>query len=57
MEDLIEKIEGYQADHKIRYDDAMKKPFNEIIFDLSGIIGAYKAQLEIIKIHININKL
>jgi hypothetical protein len=56
MEDIIKKIEGYQAEHKTRYEDAMKKPFNEIVFELAGIIGAYQSQLEMIKIHINIYK-
>ena len=49
MEDLINKIEQYQAEHKLRYDDAMKKPFNEIVFDLAGVIGAYQSQIEYIK--------
>ena len=60
MEDLIKKIEEYQAEHKVRYDDAMKKPFNEIVFELAGVIGAYQSQLEMIKIElqwkINIKK-
>ena len=49
MENLIEKIERYQAENKIKYDDAMDKPFNEIVFDLAGLIGNLQAQLEIIK--------
>ena len=60
MEDIIKKIEQYQAEHKVRYDDAMKKPFNEIVFELAGVIGAYQSQLEMIKIElqwkINIKK-
>ena len=60
MENLIKKIEQYQAEHKVRYDDAMKKPFNEIVFELAGVIGAYQSQLEMIKIElqwkINIKK-
>jgi hypothetical protein len=49
MENLIEKIEKYQAENKVRYDAAMGKPFNEIVFDLAGLIGNLQAQLEIIK--------
>ena len=52
MEKIIKKIEQYQAEHKVRYDDAMKKPFNEIVFELAGVIGAYQSQLEIIKIEL-----
>ena len=49
MENLIKKIEQYQAENKIKYDAAMAKPFNEIVFDLAGLIGNFQAQLEIIK--------
>ena len=49
MENLIKKIEEYQAENKIKYDAAMEKPFNEIVFDLAGLIGAFQAQLEMIK--------
>lgn len=49
MEELIEKIEQYQAEHKVRYDAAMDKPFNEIVFELAGVIGAYQSQIEYIK--------
>jgi hypothetical protein len=49
MENLIEKIEKYQAENKVRYDAAMAKPFNEIVFELAGLIGNFQAQLEIIK--------
>jgi hypothetical protein len=49
MENLIEKIEKYQAENKVRYDAAMAKPFNEIVFELAGLIGNLQAQLEIIK--------
>ena len=49
MENLIEKIEKYQAENKVRYDAAMAKPFDEIVFDLAGLIGNLQAQLEIIK--------
>ena len=49
MENLIEKIERFQIDNKLRYDAAMAKPFNEIVHDFAGIIGAYQCQLEIIK--------
>jgi hypothetical protein len=49
MENLIEKIEKYQAQNKITYDAAMAKPFNEIVFELAGLIGNFQAQLEIIK--------
>jgi hypothetical protein len=52
MENLIEKIERYQADNKIKYDAAMAKPFNEVVHDFAGIIGAYQSQLEIIKIEL-----
>jgi hypothetical protein len=52
MENIIEKIEKYQAENKVRYDAAMAKPFNEIVFDLAGLIGNLQAQLEIIKIEI-----
>jgi hypothetical protein len=49
MENLIEKIEKYQAENKIKYDAAMAKPFNEIVFELAGLIGNLQSQLEIIK--------
>ena len=49
MENIIKKIEQYQIDNKINYDKAMEKPFNEIVFDLAGLIGNFQAQLEIIK--------
>lgn len=49
MEELIKKIELYQKEHKDNFEDAMKKEFNEIVFEFAGIIGAYKSQLEIIK--------
>lgn len=49
MEDLIKKIEQYQAENKIKYDAAMEKPFNEIVFDLAGLIGSLQSQLAIIK--------
>ena len=52
MENIIKKIEQYQAENKLRYDDAMKKPFNEIVFELAGVIGAYQSQLEMIKIEL-----
>jgi hypothetical protein len=49
MEDLIEKTEQFQHENKIKYDAAMAKPFNEIVFDLAVLIGNLQAQLEIIK--------
>jgi len=49
MEDIIKKIEQYQVENKVRYDAAMAKPFDEIVFDLAGLIGNFQAQLEIIK--------
>ena len=49
MENLIEKIERYEIENKIKYDIAMAKPFNEIVLEFAGIIGTYKSQLEIIK--------
>ena len=49
MENIIKKIEQYQAENKVRYDAAMAKPFNEIVFELAGVIGAYQSQLEMIK--------
>jgi hypothetical protein len=49
MENIIKKIEEYQAENKVRYDAAMAKPFDEIVFDLAGLIGNFQAQLEIIK--------
>jgi hypothetical protein len=52
MEDLIKKIEQYQAENKIKYEAAMDKPFNEIVFELAGLIGNFHAQLEIIKIEL-----
>jgi len=52
MEDIIKKIEQYQAEHKVRYNAAMAKPFNEIVFELAGVIGAYQSQLEMIKIEL-----
>lgn len=52
MENLIKQIERFQLEHKIKYDTAMAKPFNEIVHDFAGIIGAYQSQLEIIKIEL-----
>jgi len=52
MENLIEKIEKYQSENKVRYDAAMAKPFDEIVFELAGVIGAYQSQLEMIKIEL-----
>ena len=52
MEDIIKKIEQYQTEHKVRYDAAMSKPFNDIVFELAGVIGAYQSQLEMIKIEL-----
>ena len=52
MENIIKKIEQYQIDNKIKYDAAMAKPFNEIVFELAGVIGAYQSQLEMIKIEL-----
>jgi hypothetical protein len=52
MEDIIKKIEQYQAENKVRYDAAMAKPFDEIVFELAGVIGAYQSQLEMIKIEL-----
>lgn len=49
MENIIKKIEQYQAEHKVRYDAAMDKPFNGIVFELAGVIGAYQSQIEYIK--------
>ena len=49
MENLIEKIEQYQADHKVRYDAAMEKEYQQIVFEFAAIIGRYQSQLEIIK--------
>jgi hypothetical protein len=56
MEDIIKKIEEYQAEHKLRYDAAMSKPFDEIVFELAGVIGAYQSQLEMIKIELQWHK-
>ena len=56
MEDIIKKIEQYQAEHKVRYNAAMAKPFDEIVFELAGVIGAYQSQLEIIKIELQWHK-
>ena len=52
MENLIKQIERFQAQNKITYDTAMAKPFNEIVFELGGLIGNLQAQLEIIKIEL-----
>jgi hypothetical protein len=30
----------------------MAKPFDEIVYELAGVIGAYQSQLEIIKIEL-----
>lgn len=49
MENIIKKIEQYQLENKIKYDAAMDKPFNEIVFELAGLIGNFQAQLEIVK--------
>jgi hypothetical protein len=56
MENIIKKIEQYQIDNKIKYDAAMAKPFNEIVFELAGLIGTYQCQLEIIKIELQNGK-
>ena len=49
MENIIKKIDQYQIDNKIKYDAAMAKPFNEIVFELAAVIGAYQSQIEYIK--------
>jgi hypothetical protein len=54
MENIIKKIEQYEADHKVRYDAAMTKPFSEIVFEFAGIIGAYQSQLKTIKIELQL---
>jgi hypothetical protein len=54
MEDIIKKIEGYQAEHKLRYNAAMAKPFDEIVYELAGVIGAYQSQLEIVKLYLEL---
>lgn len=54
MENIIKKIEQYQAENKVRYDAAMAKPFNEIVFDFARVIGAYQSQLEMIKIELQL---
>jgi hypothetical protein len=56
MENIIKKIEQYQAQNKVTYDAAMAKPFNEIVFELGGLIGNLQAQLEIIKIELQNGK-
>lgn len=56
MENLIEKIERYESENKIKYDIAMAKPFNEIVLEFAGIIGTYKSQLEIIKNELKIKQ-
>ena len=56
MENIIKKIEEYQAENKVRYDAAMAKPFNEIVFEFAGIIGAYQSQLNTIKIELELTK-
>jgi hypothetical protein len=52
MENIINKIERFQAQNKITYDTAMAKPFNEIVLDFAGLIGNLQSQLEIIKIEL-----
>ena len=54
MENLIEKIERYQSENKIKFDAAMKKPFNEIVFELAGLIGNFQAQLAMVKIELEL---
>jgi hypothetical protein len=56
MENIINKIEEYQAENKVNYDAAMDKPFNEIVFELAKIIGAYQSQLKTIKIELQLRK-
>jgi hypothetical protein len=56
MENLIEKIEQYQIDHKVRYDAAMEKEYQHIVFEFAAIIGRYQSQLEIIKIELQNGK-
>jgi hypothetical protein len=52
MENIIKKIEQYQIDNKIKYDAAMAKPFNEVVFELAGLIGNLQAQLAMVKIEL-----
>ena len=54
MENLINKIDRYEAEHKLRYDAAMTKPFSDIVFEFAGIIGAYQSQLNTIKIELEL---
>jgi hypothetical protein len=52
MENIIKKIEQYQIENKIKYDAAMAKPFNEVVFELAGLIGNLQAQLAMVKIEL-----
>lgn len=54
MENIIKKIDQYQAQNKIKYDDAMAKPFNEVVFELAGLIGNLQAQLAMVKIELEL---
>ena len=54
MENIIKKIEQYQIDNKVKYDAAMAKPFNEVVFELAGLIGNLQAQLAMVKIELEL---
>ena len=54
MEEIIKQIEEYQAENKIKYDAAVEKPFNEIVFELAGLIGYMNAELSYIKLNIEL---
>ena len=54
MENIIKKIDQYQIDNKIKYDAAMAKPFNEVVFELAGLIGNLQAQLAMVKIELEL---
>jgi hypothetical protein len=32
----------------------MAKPFDEIVYELAGVIGAYQSQLEIVKLYLEL---
>ena len=56
MENLIKQIERFQADNKLKWDELMERPTNEMQIPMAQLIGAYQSQLEIIKIELRWHK-
>ena len=51
--DLIKKIEGFQIDNELLFDELKTiKSINESFLDACGLVGKMKAQLELVKLYL-----